>query len=225
MVQADLRGEACEEAQRLARARGWRSANPEANPEANPAGANRDASTDANGYANDSRPVIARLRRRGGTASRRRCFWAFRMTVTNASGQLLWESLVPLEASLADSTGRCRSDIRAVLDAHHPGLGRAVDAAQAGALRDLRHMLAQPLGLWIRREHELMAVLRDRYARMSAGLLQGALFDRRNERLAASQATMLEEALSRSALRLDELAASQDVRAGACDLAFAVVVE
>ena len=225
MVQADLRGEACEEAQRLARARGWRSANPEANPEANPAGANRDASTDANGYANDSRPVIARLRRRGGTASRRRCFWAFRMTVTNASGQLLWESLVPLEASLADSTGRCRSDIRAVLDAHHPGLGRAVDAAQAGALRDLRHMLAQPLGLWIRREHELMAGLRDRYARMSAGLLQGALFDRRNERLAVSQATTLEEALSRSALRLDELAASQDVRAGACDLAFAVVVE
>ena len=213
IVQADLRREACEEAQRLARGRGWHGANP-------------DASTDASGDANgESRPVIARLRRRGGTASRRRCFWAFRMTVTNASGQVLWESLVPLEASLADSTGRCRSHIRSVLNAHHPALGHVVDAAQAGTLRELRHTLGQPLSLWMRRERDLMAAMRDRYARLSAGLLQGALFDRRNERLAAAQAALLDEALSRSAHRLDELAANHDVRAGACDLAFAVVVE
>jgi hypothetical protein len=77
----------------------------------------------------------------------------------------------------------------------------------------------------MRRERDLMAAMRDRYARLSAGLLQGALFDRRNERLAAAQAALLDEALSRSAHRLDELAANHDVRAGACDLAFAVVVE
>jgi superfamily II DNA or RNA helicase len=225
IVPADLRREACEEAQRLVRARGWRSSNPDANPDAN-SDANRDANPDASGGANgESRPVIAWLRRRGGTASRRRCFWAFRMTVTNASGQVVWESLVALEAILADSTERCRSHIRSVLNAHHPGLGLGVDAARTGTLRELRNTLGQPLNLWMRRERDLMAAMRDRYARLSAGLLQGALFDRRNERLAASQAAMLHEALSRSAFRLDELAANQDVRADSCDLAFAVVVE
>lgn len=213
IVPAGLRREACEEAQRLARGRGWRSVNPDASS---------DASSDANG---ESRPVIARLRRRGGAASRRRCYWAFRMTVTNASGQVIWESLVPLEASLAETPERCRSHIRSVLNAHHPGVVRVVDAAQAGTLRELRNTLRQPLTLWARRERDLMAAMRDRYARLSAGLVQGALFDRRNERLAAAQAALLDEALSRSALRLDELAANQDVRADACDLAFAVVVE
>ncbi len=213
IVPAGLRREACEEAQRLARGRGWRSANHGVNP---------DASSDAN---RESRPVIARLRRRGGAASRRRCYWAFRMTVTNASGQVVWESLVPLEASLAETPERCRSHIRSVLNAHHPGVVRVVDAAQAGTLRELRNTLRQPLTLWAHRERDLMAAMRDRYARLSAGLVQGALFDRRNERLAAAQAALLDEALSRSALRLDELAANQDVRADACDLAFAVVVE
>jgi hypothetical protein len=77
----------------------------------------------------------------------------------------------------------------------------------------------------MRRERDLMAAMRERHARLSVGLLQGALFDRRNERLAASQAALLDEALSRSAFRLRELAAGQHVRADACDLAFAVVVE
>lgn len=147
------------------------------------------------------------------------------MTVTNASGLVVWESLVPLAASLAEAPGRCRTDIRSVLNTHHPVLADVIGVAQAETLRELRDTLRQPLHLWVRRERDLMAAMRDRHARLSVGLVQGALFDRRNERLAASQAALLDEALSRSASRLRELAADQDVGADACDLAFAVVVE
>lgn len=211
---ADVRRrEACEEAKRLARARGWLSAT-------------SDASTDAGGDPHvDSRAVITRLRRRGGTVARRQCFWAFRMSVTNASGQVIWESLVPLAAGLAEAPGRSGSDIRRILNTHHPLLEHAIRVAQAETLHELRRTRRQPLHLWMRRERDLMAAMRDRYARLSAGLLQGALFDRRNERLSASQAALLDEALSRSVVRLEELAATEDVRADAATLAFAVVVE
>ena len=205
IVPADLRREACEEAERLARARAWLNASGNSSVE--------------------GRAVIARLRRRGGTVARRQCFWAFRMTVANMSGHIIWESLVPLVASLAETPGPCRTDIRSVLDTHHPVLEHVIGIAQAERLRELRDTLRQPLHLWMRRERDLMAAMRDRYARLSADLMQGALFDRRHERMAASQAALLDEALSRSTLRLDELAANEDVRADASDLAFAVVIE
>jgi len=204
-VPADLRREAFEEAERLARARGWLNVSGDSNVE--------------------SRAVITWLRRRGRGVARRQCFWAFRMTVTNGSGLVIWESLVPLVASLSEAPGRSGTDIRSVLNTHHPAIEHAIGVAQAATLRDLRDTLRQPLHLWMRRERDLMAAMRDRYARLSAGLVQGALFDRRHERLAASQAALVDEALSRSALRLDELAANEDVRADASDLAFAVVVE
>lgn len=207
IVPVDLRRDACEEAQRLVRARGWRS-----------------ASTDAGrGSHVETRASIARLRRRGET--RRRCFWVFRMTITNGSGHVVWEALVPLTAGLTEAPERHRGVTRSVLSTDNPRLRHVVGVAQAGTLRELRDSLRRPLNLWMRRERDLMAAIRDRHARLSAGLLQGALFDRRHERLAASQAALLDEAVSRSAARLSELAAGEDVRVDACDLAFAVVVE
>ena len=205
IVPADLRREACMEAERLARARRW---------------------LDASGASHvESRAVVARLRCRSRSVVRRQCFWAFRLTVTNATGQVVWESLVPVAASLAEAPGPGRTDIRSVLNAHHPVLQRVIGGAHAERLRELRDTLRQPLHLWMRRERDLIAAMRDRYARLSAGLVQGALFDRRHERLAAAQAGLLDQALSRSALRLDELAASEDVRVDAPELVFGVVVE
>ena len=132
---------------------------------------------------------------------------------------------MPVAASLAEAPGPGRTDIRSVLNAHHPVLQRVIGGAHAERLRELRDTLRQPLHLWMRRERDLIAAMRDRYARLSAGLVQGALFDRRHERLAAAQAGLLDQALSRSALRLDELAASEDVRVDAPELVFGVVVE
>ena len=147
------------------------------------------------------------------------------MVVTNASGLVIWESLVPLAASLGATPGRSGADTRSVLDTRHPAIRHAIGVAKAKTLRELGNTLRQPLGLWTARERDLIAAVRDRHARLSAGLVQGALFDRRHERLAAAQAALLDEVLSRSALRLDELAANADARADACDLAFAVIVE
>ena len=132
---------------------------------------------------------------------------------------------MPVAASLAEAPGPGRTDIRSVLNTHHPVLQRVIGGAHDERLRELRDTLRQPLPLWIRREHDLMAAMRDRYARLSAGLAQGALFDRRHERLAAAQAGLLDQALARSALRLGELAASADVRADAPELVFGVAVE
>ena len=204
IVPADFRSKACAEAERLARARQW-----------------LDASGDSHV---ESRAVVARLRSRNGTVVRRQCFWAFRLTVTNAKGQVVWESLVPVAASLAGTPGPGRADIRSVLNTHHPVLERVIGRAHVERVRELRDTFRQPLHLWIRRERNLIATMRESYARLSAGLVQGALFDRRHERLAAAQVALLDEALSRSALRLEELAASQDVRADAPDLVFGVVV-
>ena len=113
---------------------------------------------------------------------------------------------------------------RSVLNPQHPLLEPVVALVREERSTDLRHTLRQPLHLWIRRERDLMAAMGNRHARLSAGLLQRALFDRRDERLAASQALLLDEALSRSALRLAELD-DDDLRVDACDLIFGVMVD
>ena len=205
IVPVDLRREACTEAERLAQARRWLDAGGEAHME--------------------SRAVVARLRCRSRTGVRRQCFWAFRLTVTNATGQVVWESLVPVAASLAGAREPGRIDVRSVLNTHHPTLEHVIRGAHAVRLRELRDALRQPLHVKMRRERDLVAAMRDRHARLSAGLVQGALFDRRHERLAAAQAALFDQALSRSALRLDGLAASEDLRADAPHLVFGVVVE
>lgn len=144
---------------------------------------------------------------------------------TNASGQLVWESLVPLTASLASTLRRSPAVTRSVLNPQHPLLEPVVALARDERSHELQEALRQPLRLWIRREGDLMAALRDRHARLSAGLLQRALFDRRDEHLGASQALLLDEALSRSALRKAELDHYEDIRVEACDMVFGVVVD
>ncbi len=207
-VLVDLRREACEEANRLARSRRWRAAN-----------------TDAGSRHTDTRPVITRLRPRRGMTAGRRCFWAFRMTVTNASGHVVWDPLVPVAADLLKAPGRRSSSIRLILDPHHPAIEDAIGAAQGEILRRLADMFRPPLALWAARERDLMATIRDDHARLSASLLQGSLFDRRSERLAASRAALLDEALSRCGRRLHSLVADEHLRGDTCDLVFAVVVE
>ena len=57
---------------------------------------------------------------------------------------------------------------------------------------------------------------------MSAALLQRGLFDRRNERAAAAQSALLDEALSNSAERVLELSACERIEIESCDLEWAV---
>jgi hypothetical protein len=51
------------------------------------------------------------------------------------------------------------------------------------------------------------------------------LFDRRSERAAAAQSALLDEALTKSAMRRNELQAGQAPRIGSSNLVFAVAFE
>jgi hypothetical protein len=55
--------------------------------------------------------------------------------------------------------------------------------------------------------------------------LQGGLFDRRDERLASAQTSLLEEALSQSASRLRELGGANDLKIDAAELVFAALLD
>jgi superfamily II DNA or RNA helicase len=201
VASTDLRREAAEEAERLARAKAWLQS--------------------ADDYP-QARPAITRLRAHG--IRSHQCVWAFRVAMASASEQIVWETIVAATAGLAVPPERAAWATRAILRARHEllSLVREEHARQVDLLRDA---LRQPIALWIRRELDLMTVMRDDHARMSAPLLQGALFDRRSDRAAASQAALLEEALSHCHARLQELRACDHVRAERCDLAFAVMRE
>jgi superfamily II DNA or RNA helicase len=200
LVRVSLRQEAAREAERLGLAARWLEA----------------------GVSQSSHAVVSRLRARG--APRRECVWAFRIAVASASGRILWQTVVATAASLADLPERSAAATREVL-AGHPGLNgltRDFHVRQVGAVHN---SLRKPLALWIRREHDLMRVIHQDYARMSAVLLQPSLFDRRTQRAAASQAAIRDDALSNCRARLDEYHACQHAQVENCDLAFAVMLE
>jgi superfamily II DNA or RNA helicase len=201
LVHVSLRREAADEAKRLARAKAWL---PSADDHPPP------------------RPAITRLPARGN--ARRQGIWAFRVVITSASDQIVWETILAASAHLAVTPERSRRATRAVLQERHELL-QVVREGYAGRLDVLRHALRKPIDLWIRRELDLMTAMRENHARLSAPLLQGALFDRRNDRTAVSQAALLEEALSHCRFRLQELRACDHVRVERCDLAFAVMLE
>jgi hypothetical protein len=209
IIQVDLRRQAAQEAERLARARAWLA--------------------DGEDHA-ESRPVISRLRaprRRSGQArrcSKRACLWAFRASAVSASDRDVWETILAATATLAAMPERSVRTTRAVLQ-ESAALRRLVDDAWAGHIDRLREARRQPIDLSVRRERDLMSVIREDHARMSAGLLQGTLFDRRRDRAAASQAATLAAALSHCHARLDELRACHQLRAERCDLAFALMLE
>ena len=68
-----------------------------------------------------------------------------------------------------------------------------------------------------------MADLESERARLSATLVQRGLFDRRTERAFAAQTAVLDEALARCRIRLDEIAATARIVAETRRLAFVLI--
>jgi hypothetical protein len=67
-----------------------------------------------------------------------------------------------------------------------------------------------------------VSALREKHARLAAGLLQPGLFDRRSERAAAAQAARVDEAIAKSRVRLDALERLRRLRCGECRLLFQI---
>ena len=200
IVRVNLHRQAVEEAARLQQAAAWASGTLE---------------------GSSPRPVITRLRCR--RQPRRECLWAFKVTIAGTGGEPLWHTVVAASRYVSHPLPRSASDVRALLRVN-PAL-QALVAARTRDLKELGPWHRQALALAMRRERDLMSVIRQEGGRISALVLQRALFDRRNDRAATAQTALQEAALCECRLRLDQLRASYDARIEQCDFTFAVILE
>jgi superfamily II DNA or RNA helicase len=204
IVVPDGRAAARDEAQRIAEARAL--------------GAQSDCTIDMH------RPVIACVRQRQRTEPPR-CLWAFKVELVTAAGRVVWEAMLPTVSETISVRPCSPALIRALLDPEAAAVRSVVDEGCARLVDRLTSSMQPAIERWAERECNLMAVLRARHARLSAGLLQRGLFDRRDERLAATQTSILEEALSQCAGRLRDLAQCHHPQIDSSALIFAVVFE
>jgi superfamily II DNA or RNA helicase len=169
------------------------------------------------------RPVATRLRRRHGFTSAHG-IWLFRVTLSSASGQVIWEPAIALKAELTEGPPT-HADMREQLSTEQPQLVRALTDASQAMLGSLQQALERSVAHARRREEHLVAHLRSQHARLAVSLVQRALFDNRVERFAASQAAILEEADSRSRHRIQELDGLGSIEVTGYRLAFAAVID
>jgi superfamily II DNA or RNA helicase len=196
-----LRQEAVEEAQRLQLPAAWLAS----------------AAT-----APDARPAITRLPRR--RSARHELVWVYRVAVVGASNHVVWETVMGARARSRELLERSGTATRIMLQ---PGamLQRLIADASDEHIRSLHDGLRKPLALWVRREIDMMGVLRRQHARMSASLLQAGLFDHRSDRAAAGQAAVLDAAISRCCSRLDYLRGCNHLSIESHELVLAAVLE
>jgi hypothetical protein len=164
----------------------------------------------------DRRPAVTVCRRRNTT---RGIVWAFSLAFTDASGHVIWHTLLG-----AITSGH--NDSRAVIpsiDRIAILLASTLDRECQVALASLRSSLGPHLDLALRRERAIAEVLEHERARLSAQLLQRGLFDRRAERAHAAQSAVLNQALARCRTRLDELASAGQIVVVPARLAFVLI--
>jgi superfamily II DNA or RNA helicase len=174
-----------------------------------------------NAASEDVRPAITIRRRRLRDAAVT-CCWAFRGAVLDSSGQLLWNALVALTATVQRDPPREPRALRVLLDPDRTSLREAVALAHAGALDSVRSGLAPWLALMMRREQDIADELSRTRARLAA--LQPGLFDHRADRAAHAQSAVLDAACARCADRLEQLSRLRAPVCGAHALLFAVAV-
>jgi superfamily II DNA or RNA helicase len=139
--------------------------------------------------AASSPAVLTSVRRRHGSTGAIR---AFQLTFVDESGRLAFETTVGVR-------------VDAELVALEPHVHIAAASYHRRALASIVAEIAPWLELSRHREEAIVRALRDSHARLSAGLLQPGLFDRRAERAAAAQAARVDEAMVKSRVRLDAL--------------------
>ena len=160
------------------------------------------------------RPPITVLRRSRG---HRDLLCGFRILFMDSDQQLVWETLFGAAVPVGVET----QSLVALLEL--PLLAPALRAQQRTARASLEQALRAPLDLAARRERAIAGTLQAQRARLSAGLLQPGLFDRRAERLLDMQRAVLDEALERCRIRLDDIGRGRRLLAERPTLAFAVI--
>jgi superfamily II DNA or RNA helicase len=133
---------------------------------------------------------------------------AFQLSFADQSGRVAFETIAGVRADTALADLQLHRNIAA---GHHDRLLASIAAE-----------IAPWLELSRRREEAIVRALRESHARLSAGLLQPGLFDRRAERAAAAQAARVDEAMVQSRVRLDALERLRWLRCGERRLLFEI---
>ncbi len=156
--------------------------------------------------ASDERPPATVLRR---GRCRQRSVWGFHVAFTDSSGQLVWRTLLgAAEQGVRQGSGLGvrYSRQRHSLDTSTALVASTLDRQRQALHASLERSLFQYRDEATRRERALAETLEKERARLSATLLQRGLFDHRAERASAAQHAIVDEALRRCGIRLDELA-------------------
>ena len=177
----------------------------------------------------DGRAPVTTLRRRS-----RGCMWAFRLVFADPDQQFVWETLLgvvaPRQCPVLNT--QCSTQGPGPRTLLTPSRWIEWSATQLApilalerqkALDSLATSLKAPLDLALRREQAITAALTAERARLSAALLQPGLFDRRAERLLAAQSAVLDEALERCRVRIEEIVRTGRLVVERQRLAFAVI--
>jgi superfamily II DNA or RNA helicase len=165
----------------------------------------KNLSTPSSRPASSSAALLTSVRRPQGSTGAIR---AFQLSFADESGRLAFETIAGLrsDTELAD------------LELH--------ENIAAGYHDRLLASVAAEITPWLelsrRREEAIVRALRNSHARLSAGLLQPGLFDRRAERAAAAQAARVDEAMVKSRVRLDALERLRRLRCGERRLLFEI---
>jgi superfamily II DNA or RNA helicase len=165
----------------------------------------------------DTRPFVTVLRRRSRHLSHR-CYWAFRVSVTDSVRDVLWRSVVAVETTTPPL--RTADVIRAVTEMASTAVERAVRDRHPDLLAGCLSLAEQCGELCRARERRISGELERTRARLTGS--QRGLFDRRAERVTAAQSAVLDEALERCASRLRDLHIATPLTVGPLELVFAV---
>jgi hypothetical protein len=161
----------------------------------------RRLSVNATASSLDGRPCITVLRRRRIEPLND---WIYRLVFEDPELHPFWTAVIGIREHGRLPTVS-REAIGTGVDASRGVIDAALNSVTDRLLSSFASTVEQPYSLAVTREQAIAEGLRQQRARIAASLLQPGLFDRRAERLAATQNVTLEEALDRCARRLDEL--------------------
>ena len=167
----------------------------------------------------DARPCVAISRRRHG---HRQSIWIYRLAVVDDERQLVWDTLLGITAMLGiDLRHSC--DLRALAVSSNDELVSVISPAHQRIVDSAVTSMRESLTLAAHRERAIIDTLTTHRARLAATLLQRGLFDRRDERAAAVQTAVVEEALGRCAARIGELDRLDRIAAEPMELRFTLL--
>jgi hypothetical protein len=171
--------------------------------------------------ANVERPIVTLVRRRPPAIV---CAWT--MSIVAADEAWLWQTVIGTAAPNDRRAAVTKPvDVRALLQSHHDAAAAAVHRMAASMVESFRCMMRVPVAQALTRERAIADRIIAQRATMAVALLQGGLFEHRDERRRARQSSMFDIALARCGARIDALSHAAAAGVDVPRLAFAVVFD